>query len=307
MSETRPLVSVLMTAYNRADLIGNAIESVLAQTLTDFELIVVDDRSTDGTVEVARGFLSDPRVRVVCNDRNLGDYANRNYAVTLVRGEFFKYHDSDDVMYPHGLDVMVRSLAAEPSAAFALSGPRSWSGGPSPMLLTPKLAYEREFLGTGLFHLGPAAALFRTKAFRDLGGFVDAKQASDYMFWAKACARVNVLLTCGDLFYYRVHTGQEVVKPESDIEYAKAAGFVWRMLNGPECPLEGAALNRARRNFVYTQARGIYRHLRRKRFASARAIATEVGITPGEWMRYLGRPHRTNGAGTPRTHNGQTA
>ena len=65
MSETRPLVSVLMTAYNRADLIGNAIESVLAQTLTDFELIVVDDRSTDGTVEVARGFLSDPRVRVV--------------------------------------------------------------------------------------------------------------------------------------------------------------------------------------------------------------------------------------------------
>src|SRR5690349_21051330 len=98
-----PKISVLMTAYNRASYIGAAIESVLAQTERDFELVVVDDRSTDDTVAVASAYLSDPRVRIARNERNLGDYPNRNHAATLARGRFIKYHDSDDVMYPHCL------------------------------------------------------------------------------------------------------------------------------------------------------------------------------------------------------------
>src|SRR5207245_549953 len=103
------------------------------------------------------------------NERNLGQFKNRHVAASLARGTFLKYHDSDDVMYPHCLAVMVDALEREPSAAFALSGSRPWPGGPCPMLLTPRLAYEREYLGGGLFHLGPACALFRTEAFRDLG------------------------------------------------------------------------------------------------------------------------------------------
>ena len=99
----RPTVSVLLTAFNRERFIGPAIESVLAQTFADFELLVVDDCSTDGTVQVARGYLSDPRVRLVQNERNLGDYPNRNHAATFAVGEYIKYHDSDDVMYPHCL------------------------------------------------------------------------------------------------------------------------------------------------------------------------------------------------------------
>ena len=86
---------------------------------------------------------------------------NRNEAASLARGEYLKYHDSDDVMYRHCLAVMVEALDAEPRAGFALSGSRDWPGGKCPMLLTPRLAYEREFLGTGLFHVGPACAMFR--------------------------------------------------------------------------------------------------------------------------------------------------
>ena len=62
-----PAVSVLMTAFNREQYVGAAIESVLAQTFSDFELVVVDDRSGDRTVEIARGYESDGRVRVVVN------------------------------------------------------------------------------------------------------------------------------------------------------------------------------------------------------------------------------------------------
>ena len=93
-----------MTAYNRADYIAASIESVLAQTFTDFELIVVDDHSSDATTAVVQRYLGDPRVRLVVNERNLGDYPNRNHAATFARGEFMKYHDSDDLLYRHCLD-----------------------------------------------------------------------------------------------------------------------------------------------------------------------------------------------------------
>ena len=64
------------------------------------------------------------------------------------------------------------------------------------MLLTPRLAYEREFLGSGLFQQGPASALFRTDEFRALGGFPDVAYAGDYLFWLRACAVVNGGLWC---------------------------------------------------------------------------------------------------------------
>jgi len=302
MTTAQPLVSVLLTSYNRENYIGIAIESVLRQTCGDFELIVSDDGSSDGTVAIARRYAErDPRIRLSINEQNLGDYANRRQAASLARGTYLKYHDSDDVMYPHCLEAMVRALEGEPRAAFALSGSQHWPGGPCPMLLTPKLAFEREFLGSGLFHLGPAAAMFRTTAFRDLGGFPIAGVASDYLFWLDACAKANVLLVSADLFYYRVHAGQEMSNPRAQTEYAKAARVAWAKLHSPECPLDDEARERAKRNFVYVQARGIVRRLRRGNFAAALAIARHAGLGLSAWLRYLRPPRRTNCAGTPAT------
>ena len=300
MSGRLPTVSVVIPAYNYARYLPQAIESVLAQTFADFELVICDDGSADRTVEIANSYAQrDSRVRVVTNDRNLGDYGNRRRVAALARGRFLKYHDSDDVMYPHCLAAMVHPLMNEPRASFALSNARGWPGGPCPMLLTPKLAYEREFLGSGLFHLGPAAAIFRTDAFRELGGFPEMGVASDVVFWVAACAKVNVLLVPGDLFYYRVHPNQEYARPESDVAYAKATAIVWAALKSAECPLQGAALEQARRNFAYTNFRGAFRHLRNGRPGSALAIIRFVGLTPADWVRYLRHPHRTAMAGTP--------
>src|ERR1700748_2916719 len=95
-----PLVSVLMTAYNREKYIEEAIESVLASSYTNLELIIVDDCSKDNTVEIARSYEArDPRVKVFINEKNLGDYPNRNRAASLAKGEYIKYVDSDDVMF----------------------------------------------------------------------------------------------------------------------------------------------------------------------------------------------------------------
>ena len=109
---TAPLVSVLLTAYNREDYLAASIESVLAQTWSNLELIIVDDQSTDSSLQIARDYARrDARIRVHANDRNRGDYPNRNHAASFAQGEFLKFHDSDDVMYPHCLEVMVHYLS----------------------------------------------------------------------------------------------------------------------------------------------------------------------------------------------------
>ena len=297
---TTPCISVLLTSYNREDFIAEAIESVLGQSLTDFELIVSDDHSSDRTVEIVNAYASrDSRIRVSVNERNLGDYSNRKRVAGLAQGRFLKDHDSDDVMYRHCLSTMFEPLEAEPRAAFALTGPAGWPGGPSPMLLTPRLAYEREFLGSGLFQMGPASALFRTEAFRELGGFPEVAYSGDYLFWLRACATVNVLLVPGDLFYYRVHAGQEIAKPASVAAYARASGDAWRTLNSAECPLTGEALELGKRNFAFSQARGIFRHVKAGRIRSARVHFRHLGLRSRDWASYLRPPRRTATAGTP--------
>jgi len=295
-----PCISVLLTSYNREDFIAEAIESVLAQSLTDFELIVCDDRSSDRTVAIAQAYAArDGRIRISVNERNLGDYGNRRQVARLARGAFLKYHDSDDVMYRHCLSTMFDLLDAEPRAAFALSGPGGWPGAPCPMLLTPRLAYEREFLGSGLFQLGPASALFRTDAFHALGGFPEVTHTGDYLFWMHACAKVNVLLVPGDLFYYRLHSGQEITKPANVAAYARANGEAWRLLNSPECPLRGDTLLRAKRNLMFTRARELYHHVKGRRFGAAMTALRNCGLRPSEWASYLRLPQRRPDAGTP--------
>ena len=300
-----PTVSVLMTAFNREEYVGPAIESVLAQTFTDFELIVVDDCSTDGTVEAVRPYLADPRVRLVQNERNLGDYPNRNHAASCAAGEFIKYHDSDDLMYPHCLAVLVGLLRDEPSAAFAISAQRSWPGGPSPMLLTPRLAYEREFFGLGLVNFGPASALFRRDVFDALGRFPEAGPHSDMQFWLKACARVNTLLAYGDLFWYREHQGQHLRRADAGYDGASIEWKWFEALDAPECPLPPADRERAKRNAARRILRVAFRDAKRWRWHLVWFRLQHARLSLRQWIRYAGRPHASAEAGTPRTPDGQ--
>jgi glycosyltransferase involved in cell wall biosynthesis len=302
----QPRVSVLMTAYNRETFIAEAIESVLAQTFTNFELIIVDDGSKDRTVEIARSYAAhDPRIRIHQNEKNLGQFSNRNHAASLGMGEFLKYHDSDDLMYPHCLQVMVPLLAAFPQAAFALSpGGRDWTGGPYPMLLTPRMAYQREFLGAGLFHVGPACALFRAEAFRRIGGFPCMGVPSDTIFLMNACLTEKTLLVPGGLFWYRTHPGQELVSAKAEREYLQALGYFWKVLHSPSCPLIADEREQAKRNWTRLIGRDILRDLGGGHISKARDRLTCSTISAGQWLRYFRRKSRNINAGTPRDENG---
>lgn len=109
-----PTVSAVIPTYNRAHLVGRAIQSVLNQTYQDFEIIVVDDGSTDNTEEVVKSF-NDPRIRYIRHDQNRGGSAARNTGIKMARGEYIAFQDSDDEWLPEKLEKQMRVFENAPA------------------------------------------------------------------------------------------------------------------------------------------------------------------------------------------------
>jgi GT2 family glycosyltransferase len=115
-NDSRLLASVVITTKNRAEYIGESINSVLAQTVRDIEIIVVDDGSADETSEVVSKF-TDPRVRFYRRD-SAGIAASRNFAAALSRGKFTVIHDDDDLMFPDRIENHFRALRGGDSGTY---------------------------------------------------------------------------------------------------------------------------------------------------------------------------------------------
>ena len=107
-ANTAPRVSVILPAYNAAAHLRRAVDSALAQTMADLEIVIVDDASTDATLEIAgRIAAQDSRVRVLHNERNSGPSVSRNRAIAAARGEWIAILDADDSWFPERLERML--------------------------------------------------------------------------------------------------------------------------------------------------------------------------------------------------------
>ena len=254
----RPLVSVLMTAYNREEYIAQAIESVLASTFEDFELIIVDDGSADRTLEIARRYLSDERVRVHVNPKNLGDYPNRNRAAELAQGSYLKYVDADDVIYPHGLAVMVNSMERFPEAGFGLCRLVADKQFPYPFQTSPQEAYHEHFLKSGLLSNAPLSAIIRTSKFRAVGGFSAKRYVGDVELWLKMAACFPVVKMVPGLTWWRSHGNQEYWLGQQQFAYPPLMYQVcFEALTSQHCPLTPAEGELALRKLKHGYARQI--------------------------------------------------
>ncbi len=112
-----PKVTVLILVYNTEQYLKECIDSVLAQTFTDFECLLVDDCSTDNGVAVIQSY-QDPRIRLVRNEQNLGLARNSNKGFELARGEYIVFADSDDINVPTRLEKLVAFMDANPEIGF---------------------------------------------------------------------------------------------------------------------------------------------------------------------------------------------
>ena len=214
-----PRVSVLVTVYNRESYLAECLESILASDFEDFEVIVVDDQSTDRSVEIAREFAQrDARIRVFVNERNLGDYPNRNRAASLARGEFLKYIDADDTIYSHTLKLMVNAIENHPAVAVGMSLRCPDPPSPYPIRLKPQDTIRLHFLGASPLGAGPSATIIRREIFEDLGGFSGEPYLGDTELWIRAAEKHDTLLLQPSLVWWRQHPDQQIRKETRDPE-----------------------------------------------------------------------------------------
>lgn len=109
LMDDQPLVSVIIPTYNRANLVSDAIKSVLRQTYKKFELIIVDDHSSDNTAQVV-GNINDSRIRYFCHSENLGGSAARNTGIDKSQSELIAFLDSDDIWFPQKLERQLNTI-----------------------------------------------------------------------------------------------------------------------------------------------------------------------------------------------------
>ena len=159
----QPLVSILIAAYNQEKFIGEAIESVLASTYKNFELIIVDDCSPDSTYLIAEGHaIKDKRIRLYKNETNLGDYPNRNKVASYAKGKYLKYIDGDDAIYYWGLQVQVEMMERFPEVAYGLDGVMQDDYRMFPYALSPKETYYAVYVKKmELFEKGPTSCIIK--------------------------------------------------------------------------------------------------------------------------------------------------
>lgn len=203
-----PLVSVLMTCYNREKYIAEAIESVLASSYPDFELIIVDDRSVDSTVKIVRAYeQKDSRIKVYINEKNLGDYPNRNKAVSYAKGEYLMFVDSDDKLFPENMAKLVDLMTEAPDVHFGMVRHNC----SEVSVMDTKEVIHHHFFKQPILKIGPGGTIINRSFFHRIKGYPEKYgPANDMYFNLKACCFTSVMFAPFEFVFYRIHEGQEI-------------------------------------------------------------------------------------------------
>jgi glycosyltransferase involved in cell wall biosynthesis len=181
-----------MPVYNEAPFVGAAIESVLRQTVSDLELVIVDNGSTDESPEILRR-ISDPRVRVFRNSRNLGSAAASNRVVRESRAPLIARMDADDIALPDRLEKQLAAFAGQPALALLGGQVHHFGGGSGPLLgrFAPRAVTRRGIAWQALFSspFFHSTVMFTRHAFEAAGGYDERMQrSSDFALFSRVQA-----------------------------------------------------------------------------------------------------------------------
>ena len=213
-------ISILLPVYNGEKYLKAAIESILAQSFSDWELLVLDDGSTDRSLEIA-GSFDDPRIRALPNDRNLGVAKTLNRGLEKASGEFIARMDSDDESLPLRLEKQIQFLDNHPKVALLGANAISAETGESTFSVPVRHSEIRCNLLFNCSFLHPTV-MWRAKVFREDGLFYEENPtAEDYDLWERACRRVETANLGQCLLRYR---NDPEVKVTSYVQQQKEGG-----------------------------------------------------------------------------------
>lgn len=206
-----PTVSVIIPTYNRATYIREAIDSILVQTYDDYEVIVVDDGSTDGTRVALQPWIDDGTIQYIYQE-NRGESAARNHGIRLARGKYTAFLDSDDLFLPTKFEKQVAYLDQNPESAFV----QSWyakfddAGNNLGYRDTSKLngnVYPGILLDWSVLLAVPSVVV-RTEVLEDVGGFDEAIHwGPDLDLWRRITQKYSIGVVPEVLCKIRVHPG----------------------------------------------------------------------------------------------------
>lgn len=220
MNQRLPRVSVLMSVYNDATHVGEAIDSIIGQSFSDYEFLIVDDASTDASFDVIRSF-PDPRIRIFQNASNIGLARSLNKGLENARGDIIARIDSDDISLRDRLKVQVEYMDAHPRIGMVGCQDMRIDENGAELDFRKRLTSHSELSQALLWGTNPfrhSAALFRTECVRLVGLYRERPRqvglhrkalhmAQDYDLWLRISEVAEVANIDELLCKYRVHAG----------------------------------------------------------------------------------------------------
>lgn len=202
-----PEVSVIITTYNRSDFLGFTVKSVLSQTYDNFELIIVDDGSTDDTSEIVKSY-NDARI-IYYYQENKGQNPARNIGMKLSRGKYIAHLDSDDIWHPDKLKRQVKILETFPDIGLVYCGTQLVDKtntviGRQPLVIHRGTVLDK-LLMTNFLYNG-SCSLFRSECLKKVGVFDESfKRMTDWEFYLKFAIYYKFYGIDEYLLNYRIH------------------------------------------------------------------------------------------------------
>lgn len=208
-----PIISVIIPTYNRCDLLEDAVRSVLAQTFQNFELIIVDDGSTDSTKEMLAPYLSDSRVKYVYQAHANGSRA-RNTGIKCASGQYLAFLDSDDIWSPEKLDRQLSAMHANPGVgvvycACGIQQLNSEHRALSKVVCRPTSRHHdslyEDLLYVCVIIGGGSSVLVSAACFSEVGLFDETLVASDWDMWTRLALSHKFFYLDEELVQVRKH------------------------------------------------------------------------------------------------------
>lgn len=216
------LVSVLMPVYNAEQHLREAVESILAQTHTALELVIVNDGSTDGSEAIIRSY-QDPRIRLLKNPENKGLIYSLNYGIAACRGSYIARMDADDISLPERIAAQLDFMEHHPDVGVCGCDYSQFGAGSERFYKA--LSSHDEILAQLLFNSSVVhpSLMLRRSALDGLDPVFNAGYAhsEDYELWSKLILRTRFAAVPRHLFRYRIHAGQ-VTQKHSEQQLASA-------------------------------------------------------------------------------------
>lgn len=199
-------ISVIMPVFNMAPYIEESICSILTQTYTDFELLIIDDGSTDGTLDIIRKF-DDRRIKRITHSSNVGLIETLNQGIDLCTGEYIARMDGDDIALPHRFERQVNFMDVHQDCG--VCGSQVYLLGID--TVTTKPLYHEEIRCWQLFHctIVHPTVMIRKSVLEDHGiKYLNYVHAEDYEIWSRLAAVTQVVNLPEVLLMYRQHSNQ---------------------------------------------------------------------------------------------------